>query len=353
MDIPPGGSVTFAEDLDGTFYLTTAYDVPDGGTAAFSSFRFVGSYTTTDPIGNVYEITTNAGLWPLESVRWLFHTRCDGGNAGSPGPWVFDNAGCVGQPTDHLLVVAFDANDELVGWGAEMDFPLTSDVTVDVAVNRTDFLEVEAEAIDLPVGVSEVHWSMSPYHPGWHTYYESYNDPLVGDSAARTLRVPDMDYDGVSVYVSASIGEDRGLGTSAYGPTPPASLTLDGGSVPLVDVEPPDLDDLARPVVRWIATTAEPTDMGFAYLSWSNDADYHSWSAKFDPSARSEVQLPELPPEWADYGSDPVLVTPASVQLYQADFLGPWPDAAEWSYSYPESYEMTTTWGSGGDYVYL
>lgn len=348
VDVPERGSVTFAEETPWGSELTTIFDVPEGGAAHFWSYRFYAPDSWTND-GVVYDITASATQSPAEVAMWRFLTLCDGLGANAPGPWVLDNADCTGRPTDQVMVLGFDSDQQLVAWGAQLDLPLTGDLDVAVPLTETSLQEVEASMTGLPSDTGRVYMSVTPSHEGWRTYEPSwYKDQGVGETEAVTLSFPDLPYERYSLWAYADVGGLASVGRRVVSSTLPSTLSVDVAPLALISVDSLDLSDPEHPAISWLSTAGDRGDYGLAWLSWSNTSDSHSWSATFEPS-RSRVQMPTLPEEFADFVFAPERVDPAGVGFYDYDLAQGYADAIDGSLLPLEEYEQTWSSASSGE----
>lgn len=345
VDIPAGGSVSYAELAWDSPYLSSVFDVPDGSTVAFTSYRFLA--TDTQGYGAVYELTVSATGSPGSVVSWYFYTRCDGVSANTPGPFLLSNEGCEGHDTDQALVIGFDAESRIVAWGADFDLPLDHDLTLAVPLDQTAVESVDVEVVNVPSGFDRVDASLSGSHPDWRTHTDQIIFPDLDDTAT-TLEIPALgSYDLYTIGGYASRGQDESVSTMVVTRELPSQRTLDAQAMALISLDPLDVDDPAHLGISWALTPGPVGDIGYVNLGWSSGtADYGSWSAQFDPAAHMGLRMPALPPEWAEYAPDQPTDFGGSAWFGDMDFYDGYADylaGGDWPETYV--YSSTAAWG--------
>lgn len=348
VDVPAGGSVSYAEPVYDYFSLKTTYDIADGGTVVFVSYRFL---SLTESNGSVYDITATALDSPPTVSQWSFDTRCDGTTSNSPGPLTLDNGDCRGYNTDQLLVVGLDDDGYIVSWGAAMDLPLTESITASVTLSETAVTTTEVTLSGMPVGVDRVSSGMYGVYEDWKPYQRSLSQAPSGDTVSSSHEVPAMDYDNYYTYASAHIGFQASFSRQRSTLGPLEALVFDLSDKPILFADPPDLTDPIHPELHWIATAGPRGQLGIGSTSWAHGDDFVLWSARFDPMARASVRLPDLPASWSDY-TDPDEVDNAYITFQDLDFLDNYADALQWNGSYPDAYDVISLSALGG-YVEL
>jgi hypothetical protein len=334
VEIPLGGSVTYAQIAFGETWIETVADVPPGGDVAFVSRAF----QTTDPgVGPVLDLTVSATGSPRDADRWLFSSQCDGANANTPGPFVLTNEQCPGRATDSVLAQAFDADDALVAWGAALDFRLDGDVVVEVPLDRDDVLGTEVAFRNLPAAATEVSGSWSPRLGDWSPVSASERESSPATEETYVLSVPALPFDSHVLQAFVTVGPSAYLMFAARSSTPPTGLVADLAGVALVSVAPvggtPD-----RPEISFVATAGDRGDYGLARVAWRDAADEtFVWECRFDPDSRGSVTRPAFPASWG-IGA-PAALFPPAVFLQEYAFLDGYPDAAAWQGDFPTDYD--------------
>jgi hypothetical protein len=354
VDIPPGGSASYAEEAFSIGFADTAFDIPDGGTVTFMSYRLIDVGSTSG--GWTYPITAEAVLSPPEVESWWIYTRCHSSYAESPGPWTLDS--CPDPTTEQLLVVGLDADEQLVAWSGSFDIPLSGPVDVSVPLTETATVDVDVSFVGIPTVAVGASASLTPVHEGWYTYAPQWREEdSLDESEATTLRAPELDYEQYLVEATVSVSSQSSVTRRMLTTSVPPPVTLDVASMALILADPPELTDPSRPELSWVTTPGGRGELGTLSLGWSNAADgsdYVSWSARFDPATgRSAARVPVFPSEWARFAPDPAMVTPCGVGFVDRDSAADYADALLQGSLAFESYDEVSTHGAGGDYVYL
>ena len=263
VTIPPGGSASVFSTGPYGLHVHTLVDPPRGRTLPVTVQRpagvlreatFYDVFPTDTPLNTAYmTLWASCEDWENFDLSYL-------------------NDACPDAPRQDLLVVAFDSQGVALAWGRAVDpRPLPGAyVMVSMAINEPAFHTLATQMtglVDAPdtQAITQVYGDFYNAALG-----EALAAPPPQTSAIRVPAIAGMGYR-IHDYVSSRSdpqGPRRILERRRHYAALPAASTFAADSMPLLEMNAPNLADPVHPELSWSIADGERGDQGGLALSW-------------------------------------------------------------------------------------
>jgi len=367
VDVPEDGSVTVAHGFssiqNSQVYLqrnlTTAVGLEDGGTFRVESGR---ATPWEPPTGMTVTVGLHSQcITPPGVTHYRVQLSCRHGgqtNLGQPHQFP-DYWGCDGEPTYDVFLFAFDAEDKLLRYSAQLDHPFQAggSASHQLCPTNSNLTETTFAVSDVPPQTDSV--SLNLYGSRNATTNAALRRTLHDDAPTATvtgfLRLPTAELSVFADTIGVRFTPDGGPFYSDLVQrrknliSQPATVSLSVSDFAVVDALPvADLSQVERPRVSWnLSTTGALGDMLSVGLSWTPaDHEFSFWHVVHPAERNGEVQLPDLPSALSEFppGVGDTIGQTTLVHMDQdgVDGLRPYLEGA------PNS--DTRVWASAGHY---
>jgi hypothetical protein len=315
VTIPIGGSVSIYSTVDAALHVRTTVDPPPSLTIPVILER----PATAQPEKTLYQGVIVAE--PVGTDRVYVWSTCDS----AWSEMLLDNEACRDAPLIDFLAIAYDTEENAIGWGiieAQPTSPGGGTIFIPLDVTQTAFHTLQAS----------ITGALPPTSYGGVTAFAELSlnamvtlpSPLAPPPLTATLRVPAVPGMGYRVHEFAwswpdASGPRSQIERERHYSVMPASSTLAVSSMAPLSVNPLDLTDPIHPEITWSVAGGERGDQGTLTLSWGSGVVAVTYHAVFAPDHTTSFRVPDIPAELSSYAPS-AATTFGSLSVWYDDF---------------------------------
>jgi hypothetical protein len=313
---PPAGSVSVFSTVETALHVHTIVDPPPSLTIPVIIERPAGAMPETTQ----YQVVIVAE--PPGTDRVYVWSTCD--TAWSD--MLVDNAQCLDAPTIDFLAVAYDAEENAIGWGILEDQATGSGgdpIFVPLDVTQTAFHTLDAAITGTLPATSYAGVTVSADFSVEAML--TLPSPIAPPPLTAMLRVPAVPGMGYRVHEFAWSWPDASgplsqIERERHHAVVPASSTFAVSSMAPLTVNPLDLTDPVHPELTWSVAGGERGDQGTLTLIWGSGIVTVTYEAVFAPDRTTRFRVPDIPAELSSYAPSPTTTFGEGISVWYDDF---------------------------------
>lgn len=298
-------------------YIYSYWDLPAGATVVLPYFDILEQPITPPdnvPMGNV---SVTVSSLPPGATHVRLRASCDNEKtvavAGLVQPIVLAGyKGCAGSEKYTVVVRATDSIGKNLAAGAVLDQPYTPGqaASFSITASTADVGPFHADLTGIPAGTKQVYiqaWGQRTNSDASAGFQMTQNMPM-GNQFSLSDAAPNKIFDVWGASGGIAVDDDfqffRQVQMSQS--TPPTGLVMDFAEIAALDpLPPPDVSDVARPILSWSIGPGKLGDCVLNSVGWGTEFLRTGWVNFSAASSSGNLRLPILPTQYAAWLPQP------------------------------------------------